>query len=153
VAVLDGGPHLRGGGQAGRQAGRQGWGASTGQASGLLAARQQLLQPAQQRAPAGAWPCWLPPGASTAPHLWAGRVLEARQPQEHEVALDGGVLGGVAEAALPAVLVAAVVVAQVAEVGGLDGKGQQAQRAGRQAVQQAARGTGAAGSRSRVRKG
>lgn len=32
------------------------------------------------------------------PHLWAGRVLQARQPQEHQVALQRLVLAGVSQA-------------------------------------------------------
>ena len=73
------------------------------------------------------------------PHLGAGRVLQARQPQKHHAALDGLVLGGVGQALLRLVAVAAIIVSQVTQALGLGGKGQQAQRAARQAVQQPAK--------------
>lgn len=77
-------------------------------------------------------------------HLGARRVLQAGQAQEGEVALDGGVLGRVCQALVPAVRLAAVVVGQVGQVG-LDGKGQQAQRAASQLVKQPAGGAGEGG--------
>lgn len=69
-------------------------------------------------------------------HLWARRILQASQAQEGEVALDAGILGGVGQALVAAVRLAAVVVGQVSRQVGALGAGEQAQRAVRQTVQQ-----------------
>ena len=81
----------------------------------------------------------LPSRPAPPTHLWARRVLQASQAQEDEVAFDGGILGGVCQLLVPPVPLAAVVVRQVSAQLCLGGKGQQAQSAARQPVQQPAR--------------
>jgi hypothetical protein len=82
------------------------------------------------------------PTKSTPPrpptHLGAWRVLQASQPQEDQVALNGSILRGVCQLLVAPVPLAAIVIRQVSTQLCLGGKGQQAQRAACQSVQQPA---------------